>query len=72
MRGKPVGRGQPDVHNAYTNNEFLDTRGLTSRATGTKAGYILQRGNQNQPRKVNRMKPTAPDPMTTSTLATTP
>jgi len=23
-----VGEGQPDIHNAYTNNEFLDTRGL--------------------------------------------
>jgi poly-gamma-glutamate capsule biosynthesis protein CapA/YwtB (metallophosphatase superfamily) len=39
----PVGRGQPDAHNAYTNNEFLDTRGLPSPATGAKAGYILQR-----------------------------
>ena len=39
----PVGRGQPDVHNAYTNNEFLDTRGLPLPATGAKAGYILQR-----------------------------
>jgi hypothetical protein len=39
----PVGRGQPDVHNAYTNNEFLDTRGLPAPATGAKASYILQR-----------------------------
>ena len=38
-----VGRGQPDIHNAYTNNEFLDTRGLPSPATGARAGYILQR-----------------------------
>jgi len=28
-----VGEGQPDIHNAYTNNEFLDTRGLRSPAT---------------------------------------
>jgi poly-gamma-glutamate capsule biosynthesis protein CapA/YwtB (metallophosphatase superfamily) len=38
-----VGEGQPDIHNAYTNNEFLDTRGLPSPATGARAGYILQR-----------------------------
>jgi hypothetical protein len=38
-----VGEGQPDIHNAYTNNEFLDTRGLPSPVTGPRAGYILQR-----------------------------
>lgn len=38
-----VGEGQPDIHSEYTNNEFLDTRGLPSPATGAKAGYILQR-----------------------------
>jgi poly-gamma-glutamate capsule biosynthesis protein CapA/YwtB (metallophosphatase superfamily) len=38
-----VGEGQPDIHNAYTNNEFLDTRGLPSPVTGARAGYILQR-----------------------------
>lgn len=38
-----VGEGQPDIHNAYTNNEFLNTRGLPSLATGARAGYILQR-----------------------------
>jgi len=38
-----VGKGQPDIHNAYTNNEFLDTRGLPSPVTGARAGYILQR-----------------------------
>ena len=38
-----IGEGQPDVHNAYTNNQFLDTRGLPSPATGAQAGYILQR-----------------------------
>ena len=38
-----VGEGQPDIHNPYTNNEFLDTRGLPSPATGARAGYILER-----------------------------
>jgi len=38
-----LGDGQPDVHSEYTNNEFLDTRGLPSPATGARAGYILQR-----------------------------
>lgn len=38
-----LGQGQPDVHNEYTNNQFLDTRGLPSPATGARAGYILQR-----------------------------
>ena len=38
-----LGEGQPDVHSEYTNNQFLDTRGLPSPATGAKAGYILRR-----------------------------
>jgi len=38
-----IGEGQPDVHNEYTNNQFLHTRGLPSSATGARAGYILQR-----------------------------
>jgi poly-gamma-glutamate capsule biosynthesis protein CapA/YwtB (metallophosphatase superfamily) len=38
-----LGEGQPDVHNEYTNNQFLDTRGLPSPVTGARAGYILQR-----------------------------
>jgi poly-gamma-glutamate capsule biosynthesis protein CapA/YwtB (metallophosphatase superfamily) len=38
-----VGEGQPDIHSEYTNNQFLDTRGLPAPATGAKAGYILQR-----------------------------
>ena len=38
-----IGEGQPDVHNAYTSNQFLHTRGLPSRAIGMRAGYILQR-----------------------------
>jgi hypothetical protein len=39
----PIGEGQPDVHSEYTNNQFLDTRGLPAPATGTRARYILQR-----------------------------
>jgi poly-gamma-glutamate synthesis protein (capsule biosynthesis protein) len=38
-----LGDGQPDIHNEYANNQFIDTRGLPSPATGARAGYILQR-----------------------------
>ena len=38
-----IGEGQPDMHNDYTNNQFLDTRGLPAPVTGPRAGYILQR-----------------------------
>jgi poly-gamma-glutamate capsule biosynthesis protein CapA/YwtB (metallophosphatase superfamily) len=38
-----VGEGQPDIHDPYTNDQFLDTRGLPSPVTGARAGYILQR-----------------------------
>jgi poly-gamma-glutamate capsule biosynthesis protein CapA/YwtB (metallophosphatase superfamily) len=38
-----VGEGQPDIHNAFANNQFLDTRGLPAPVTGARAGYILQR-----------------------------
>ena len=38
-----IGDGQPDVHNPYTSNEFLHTRGLPAGATAARAGYILQR-----------------------------
>jgi poly-gamma-glutamate capsule biosynthesis protein CapA/YwtB (metallophosphatase superfamily) len=38
-----LGKGQPDVHNEFTNNEFLDTRGLPSPARGERARYILRR-----------------------------
>jgi poly-gamma-glutamate synthesis protein (capsule biosynthesis protein) len=38
-----VGEGQPDIHNPYTNNQFLDTRGLPSPLAGARAGYVLQR-----------------------------
>ncbi len=38
-----IGEGEPDVHSEYTNNRFLDTRGLPTPATGARAGYILAR-----------------------------
>lgn len=38
-----IGEGQPDPHSEYTNNRFLDTRGLPAPATGPRAGYILER-----------------------------
>jgi poly-gamma-glutamate capsule biosynthesis protein CapA/YwtB (metallophosphatase superfamily) len=38
-----VGEGQPDIHNEYVNNQFLETRGLPSPMTGARAGYVLQR-----------------------------
>jgi poly-gamma-glutamate capsule biosynthesis protein CapA/YwtB (metallophosphatase superfamily) len=38
-----LGEGQPDAHDQYANNQFLDTRGLPSPVTGGRAGYILQR-----------------------------
>ena len=38
-----VGEGVPDPHDLYTNNQFLDTRGLPAPATGLKASDILER-----------------------------
>jgi hypothetical protein len=38
-----LGDGQPDVHNPYTSNEFLHTRGLPAPAPANRAGYILER-----------------------------
>ncbi|HTC63374.1 MAG TPA: CapA family protein [Candidatus Saccharimonadales bacterium] len=38
-----IGEGQPDMHNEYAINQFLQTRGLPSPATGKRAGFILQR-----------------------------
>jgi poly-gamma-glutamate synthesis protein (capsule biosynthesis protein) len=38
-----VGVGQADLHSQYTNNEFLQTRGLPSPAEGAQARYILER-----------------------------
>jgi poly-gamma-glutamate capsule biosynthesis protein CapA/YwtB (metallophosphatase superfamily) len=45
-----IGKGQPDVHSEFTNNEFVDTRGLPSPAPGARAGYILERlANESKP-----------------------
>jgi poly-gamma-glutamate synthesis protein (capsule biosynthesis protein) len=45
-----IGQGQPDVHNQYTSNEFLVTRGLPSLATGMQANDILERvANASKP-----------------------
>ena len=38
-----IGEGQPEVHDRYVNNLFLDTRGLPAPASGSKGFYILQR-----------------------------
>jgi poly-gamma-glutamate synthesis protein (capsule biosynthesis protein) len=38
-----IGEGQPDVHSEYTNNQFLQTRGLPTPVTGKRAGFTLQR-----------------------------
>ena len=38
-----IGKGDADVHNGHTNNQFLDTRGLPTPATGDRARYILER-----------------------------
>jgi poly-gamma-glutamate synthesis protein (capsule biosynthesis protein) len=38
-----IGKGDADVHDGHTNNQFLDTRGLPRPATGEQARYILER-----------------------------
>ena len=38
-----IGKGQPDVHDEHTSNEFLLTRGLPAPATGRQATDILER-----------------------------
>jgi poly-gamma-glutamate synthesis protein (capsule biosynthesis protein) len=38
-----VGEGQPDIHDAFANNQFLVTRGLPAPAPAARATYILQR-----------------------------
>ena len=38
-----IGEGQPDAHDPYANNTFIDTRGLPGPAKGEQATYILQR-----------------------------
>jgi poly-gamma-glutamate capsule biosynthesis protein CapA/YwtB (metallophosphatase superfamily) len=45
-----IGEGQPDVHNQYTSNQFLHTRGVPAQATGRQATYILERmANASKP-----------------------
>ena len=45
-----IGEGQPEVHNQYVNNQFLDTRGLPAPATGRQAIDILERlANASKP-----------------------
>jgi poly-gamma-glutamate capsule biosynthesis protein CapA/YwtB (metallophosphatase superfamily) len=38
-----IGEGQPDMHNEYANNQFIQTRGLPTPVVGKRAGFILQR-----------------------------
>ena len=38
-----IGEGQPEVHDEYANNQFIQTRGLPAPVTGARAGYILER-----------------------------
>ena len=45
-----IGEGQPDAHDPYANNLFLQTRGLPTLATGEQAHYILERlANASKP-----------------------
>ena len=38
-----IGEGQPEAHDQYANNQFLDTRGLPAPPKGEQATHILQR-----------------------------
>jgi poly-gamma-glutamate capsule biosynthesis protein CapA/YwtB (metallophosphatase superfamily) len=38
-----MGQGEPEAHDPYVNDQFMDTRGLPAPATGEQATYILQR-----------------------------
>jgi len=38
-----IGEGQPEAHDPYKNNQFIDTRGLPSPAKGLQAKDILER-----------------------------
>jgi len=38
-----IGEGQPEAHDPYLNNQFIDTRGLPAPAKGQQATDILQR-----------------------------
>jgi poly-gamma-glutamate synthesis protein (capsule biosynthesis protein) len=45
-----IGEGQPDAHDSFANNLFLQTRGLPKLATGEQAFYILDRlANASKP-----------------------
>jgi poly-gamma-glutamate capsule biosynthesis protein CapA/YwtB (metallophosphatase superfamily) len=45
-----IGEGQPDAHDPFANNLFLQTRGLPKLATGEQAFYILDRlANASKP-----------------------
>lgn len=38
-----VGEGQPEAHDPYLNNQFIDTRGLPAPAKAEQGNYILKR-----------------------------
>ena len=38
-----IGEGQPEMHDQYVSNQYIQTRGLPAPATGARAGYILER-----------------------------
>jgi poly-gamma-glutamate capsule biosynthesis protein CapA/YwtB (metallophosphatase superfamily) len=38
-----IGEGEPEMHDEYASNRFLQTRGLPTPAPGKRAGFILQR-----------------------------
>lgn len=38
-----IGEGQPDMHDEFANNQFMQTRGLPTPAPASRAPYILQR-----------------------------
>ena len=38
-----IGEGQPDMHNEFANNQFMQTRGLPTPAPAARAPFILQR-----------------------------
>jgi poly-gamma-glutamate capsule biosynthesis protein CapA/YwtB (metallophosphatase superfamily) len=38
-----IGEGQPDMHNEFANNQFMQTRGLPTLAPAARAPFILQR-----------------------------
>jgi hypothetical protein len=38
-----IGEGEPEMHDEYASNRFLQTRGLPTPAPGKRAGFILRR-----------------------------